>query len=162
MADRITSESVEGWVEGFGLRYHPHPLEDDTGYEWGLVVSGQAFQTIVAQRRAAFNYLAIQATVSVSEEHQAILRSLDEDERASFVYDLSLALHDQAIGHSVEFELDESGAQTKCPLRVTLGTNLTEEPIERADFLRGNHTVQTGATIVALIFQKMAHRRSWP
>lgn len=162
MADRVSRGIVERWAEGFGLQHSRHPLDDDPGFEWGLVVSGQAFQTIVAQRRSAFNYLAIQATVSISDEHQAILRSLDEDERTSFVYDLSLALHGQAIGHSVEFELDESGAQTRYPLRVTLGTNLTEEPIERADFLRGNHTVQTGATIVALMFQKMAHRRGWP
>ena len=161
MQERVTRKKVQDWVKDFGLEHQRHPVDGDSGLEWGLLVSGQAFKAIVAQRTVDFNYLAIQASIAVSEEHQAVLRSLSDDARATFLYDLRLALHQRAIGHAIEYELDESGDATTFPARVTVGTNLVEPPMARADFFRANHIVQTGATIVALMFQKMAHRRSW-
>ncbi len=161
MADRVNRNTVEGWIAGFGLESQPH-LEHDAEFEWGLLVGGQAFTTIVAQRRSDFNYLAVQATVAISPEHQAVARDLDDESRATFLFDLRLALHHQSVGHSIE--LDGAGAedQPDVPVRVTVGTNLTQEQIKRADFFRANHAIQTGASIIALMFQKLAHRKRWP
>ena len=161
MADRVNRKAVESWVTGFGLESQPHP-HHDAEFEWGLLVSGQAFTTIVAQRRSDFNYLAIQATVGVSPEHQAVVRELDQDSRATFLFDLHLALHRQAVGHSIELDGAEAENRPDLPVRVTLGTNLTQERIGRADFFKANHAVQTGASIVALMFQRLAHRKRWP
>ena len=159
--NRVNRETVESWIAGFGLEFQPHP-QLDADFEWGLLVGGQAFTTIVAQRRSDFNYLAFQATVRVSPEHQEVVRELDQGSRASFLFDLRLALHHQSIGHSIE--LDGPGAENRpdLPVQVTLGTNLTQEQIGRADFFKANHAIQTGASIVALTFQKLAHRRRWP
>ena len=153
--------TVESWIADFGLESQPHP-QHDAEFEWGLLVGGQAFTTIVAQRRMDFNYLAIQATVGVSPEHQAVVRELDQESRATFLFDLRLALHHQSVGHSIE--LDGAGAENQpdLPVRVTVGTNLTQEQIGRADFFKANHAIQTGASIVALTFQKLAHSRRWP
>ena len=161
MHERVTRQRVEGWLDDFGLQHQSHPVDDDPGLEWALLVSGQAFKSIVAQRPVEFSYLAIQASIAVSEEHQEALLSLQDDARTTFLYDLRLALHQRAIGHAIEFELDESGNATNRPARVTLGANLVEQSMARADFFRANHVVQTGAMIVALMLQKMAHRRSW-
>ena len=159
--NRVNRATVESWIADFGLESQPHP-QHDAEFEWGLLVGGQAFTTIVAQRRMDFNYLAIQATVGVSPEHQAVVRELDQESRATFLFDLRLALHHQSVGHSIE--LDGAGAENQpdLPVRVTVGTNLTQEQIGRADFFKANHAIQTGASIVALTFQKLAHSRRWP
>ena len=159
--NRVNRQTLESWIADFGLQSQPHP-QHDAEFEWGLLVGGQAFTTIVAQRRSDFNYLAIQATVGVSPEHQAVVRELDQESRATFLFDLRLALHHQSVGHSIE--LDGAGAENQpdLPVRVTLGTNLTQEQIGRADFFKANHAVQTGASIVALMFQRLAHRKRWP
>ncbi len=159
--NRVNRKAVESWIAGFGLESQPHP-EHDAEFEWGLLVGGQAFTTIVAQRRSDFNYLAIQATVGVSPQHQAVVRELDQESRATFLFDLHLALHHQSVGHSIE--LDGAGEEDEpgLPVRVTVGTNLTQEQIGRADFFKANHAIQTGASIVALMFQRLAHRKRWP
>ena len=79
-------------------------------------------------------------------------------DRQSFLYDLQLALHTQSIGHKIEFESDGPD-EAQYPGRVMIGANLTEEPIRRADWFGRNHIVQSGARIVALMFQKLAHQR---
>lgn len=53
-------------------------------------------------------------------------------------------------------------AEPGLPVRVTLGTNLTQEQIGRADFIKANHAIQTGASIVALMFQRLAQRKRRP
>ncbi len=161
MANRVNREAVETWIADFGLESQPHP-EHDADFEWGLIVSGQAFKTIVAQRCADFNYLAMQVTVAVSAEHREVVRTLDVDSRATFLFDLRLALHNQSVGHSIQPDGAEPGGQPDLPLLVTIGTNLTEERICRADFFKANHTIQTGASIVALMFQRLAQRKRWP
>ena len=161
MANRVNRRAVETWIADFGLESQPHP-ELATDFEWGLLVSGQAFNTIVAQRRADFNYLAMQVTVAVSAEHQAVVRKLDDESRATFLFDLRLALHNQSVGHSIELDGAGAGNRPDLPLRVTVGTNLTEERIGRADIFKANDAIQTGASIVALMFQKLAHRKRWP
>ena len=157
MQERVTRETVEGWVEDFGLQHQPHPMDDNPRFEWGLSVGGQAFGTIVAQLQVEFNYLTIQAPIAISKKHQAALRSLDDDTRTAFLYDLRLALHWRAVGHMIEFHIDESGTPTNLPVRVTLGMDLVEQPMARIDFFKANRIVQTGAAVVALTFQKMAH-----
>lgn len=161
MANRVSREAVETWIADFGLESQPHP-EHDADFEWGLLVGGQAFKTIVAQRHSDFNYLAMQVTVAVSAEHREVLRKLDDESRATFLFDLRLALHSQSVGHSIEF--DEAGpeGQPDLPLLVTVGTNLTDERIGRADIFKANHAIQTGASIVALMFQRLANRKRWP
>ena len=161
MANRVSREAVETWIADFGLDSQPHP-EHDADFEWGLLVGGQAFNTIVAQRRADFNYLAMQVSVAVSPAHQAVVRKLDDGSRKTFLFDLRLALHNQSVGHSIEF--DEAGpeGQPDLPLLVTVGTNLTDERIGRADIFKANHAIQTGASIVALMFQRLANRKRWP
>ena len=161
MENRVNRAAVETWIADFGLESQPHP-EHDEEFEWGLLVSGQAFKTIVAQRRADFNYLAMQVTVAVSAEHQEVVRRLDDESRATFLFDLRLALHHQSVGHSIELDGDGEGNQPSLPLRVTVGTNLTEERIGRSDIFKANHAIQTGASIVALMFQRLAHRKRWP
>ena len=161
MSDRVTVESVKNWVEDFGLTHEPHPMDDDPAYDWALLVRGQAFATLVAQRRADFNYLSIQVSLGIADEHRAAWIALDPHDRQSFLYDLQLALHTQSIGHIIEFESDEAD-EVQCPGRVMIGANLTEEPIRRADWFGRNHIVQSGARIVALMFQKLAHQRRWP
>ena len=160
MAHRVTQKAVEDWIADFGLETIPHP-QHDADFEWALLVSGQAFQTIVAQRRSDFNYLAVQATVAVSPEHLEVVQRLDHESRATFLCDLHLALHHQAVGHSIELDEGER-SPPGLPLRVTVGTNLTEESIGRADIFKANHAIQTGASIVALMFQRLAHREQWP
>ena len=160
MPDRISRETLEGWIADFGLECQPWTLGDE--YEWGLLVSGQSFRAIVAQRRSDFNYLAMQATVAVFAEHQAAVRELDDESRATFLFDLRLALHNQSCGHTIEWDGAGEGNQPGLPVQVTVGTNLTEERIERADIFKANHAIQTGASIVALMFQRLAHRRRWP
>ena len=159
--NRVNRQTLESWIADFGLQSQPHP-QHDAEFEWGLLVSGQAFTTIVAQRRSDFNYLAIQATVGVSPEHQAVVRELDQESSATFLFDLHLALHHQSVGHSIERDGAGAENQPDLPVRVTLGTNLTQEQIGRADFFKANHAVQTGASIVALMFQRLAHRKRWP
>ena len=161
MSDRVTVESVKNWVEDFGLTHEPHPMDDDPAYDWALLVRGQAFATLVARRRADFNYLSIQVSLGIADEHRAAWIALDPHNRRSFLYDLQLALHTQSIGHMIEFESDGPDG-VRCPGRVMIGANLTEEPIRRADWFGRNHIVQSGARIVALMFQKLAHQRRWP
>lgn len=157
----MNRKAVETWISDFGLESQPQP-QLATDFEWGLLVSGQAFTTIVAQRRSDFNYLAVQATVAVSAEHQEVLRKLDDESRATFLFDLRLALHNQSVGHSIQLDEADPGGQPDLPLLVTIGTNLTEERICRADFFKANHAIQTGASIVALMFQRLAQRKRWP
>ena len=161
MPNRISQQTLEGWIADFGLESQPH-TEHDADFEWGLLVSGQAFKTIVAQRRSDFNYLAMQVTVAVSAEHREVVRKLDDESRATFLFDLRLALHSQSVGHSIQLDGAEPGGQPDLPLLVTVGTNLTEERICRADFFKANHAIQTGASIVALMFQRLAQRKRWP
>jgi hypothetical protein len=160
MPDRISHDTLEGWIVGFGLESQPWTHGEE--YEWGFLVTGQAFSILVAQRRADFNYLAIQATVAVSAEHQAAVRELDEESRATFLFDLRLALHNQSCGHAIELDGAGEENQPGLPVQVTVGTNLIEERIGRADIFKANHAIQTGASIVALMFQRLAHRRRWP
>ena len=161
MEDRVSRTTAEGWIADFGLESQPHP-QHGAEFEWGLLVGGQAFKIIVAQRRTEFNYLTIQASVAVSPEHQAVVQELDDESKATFLFDLRLALHNQSVGHSIE--LDGSGAenQPNLPVRVTVGTNLTQERIGRTDFFKANHAIQNGASTVALMFQRLAHRKRWP
>lgn len=161
MPNRVNREEAESWIADFGLQSQPH-RQHDAEFEWGLLVGGQAFTTIVAQRRSDFNYLAIQATVGVSPEHQAVVRELDRESRATFLFDLRLALHSQSVGHSIELDGAGAGDRPDLPVRVTVGTNLTQERIGRADFFKANHAIQTGASIIALMFQRLAHRKRWP
>ena len=160
MPNRISRETLEAWIADFGLESQSWMHGD--GYEWGLLVGGQPFTTIVAQRRSDCNYLAVQASVAVSDEHEAAVRRLDDESRTTFLFDLRLALHRNSFGHAIEWNVDADGHQTDLPVGVTVGTNLTEEPIVRADFFKANHAIQTGASIVALMFQRMAHRGNWP
>ncbi|MCH7477113.1 MAG: DUF2299 family protein [SAR324 cluster bacterium] len=161
MGERIERDQIETWLEDAGLSYEPHPLEKDSGYEWGILVSGQPFGVLVAQRPADYSFIYLQISVAVSESHLEVLRGLDEHARVSFVYDLRLALHAQPVGHVIEFEETEDGEPTNVPARVTLGTNLLEDPLVRAGFLRRNHLMQAAAHIVALMFKKVAHRGGW-
>ena len=161
MQNRVNRAAVETWIADFGLESQPHP-EHDAEFEWGLLVGGQAFNTIVAQRRADFSYLAMQVTVAVSAEHREAVRRLDDESRATFLFDLRLALHNQSVGHSIELDADGAENQPGLPLLVTVGTNVTEERICRADFFKANHAIQTGASIAALMFQRLAHRKRWP
>ena len=161
MENRVDRKAVESWIADFGLQSQPHP-QHDAEFEWGLMVGGQAFTTIVAQRRSDFNYLAIQATVGVSTDHQAVVRALDRESRATFLFDLRLALHSQSVGHSIELDGAVAENQPDLPVQVTVGTNLTQEQIRRADFFKANHAIQTGASIVALMFQRLALRKKWP
>ena len=161
MANRVNRNAVETWIADFGLESEPHP-QHDAEFEWSLLVSGQAFKTIVAQRRSDFNYLAMQATVAVSPEHQAVIRKLNDESSATFLFDLRLALHNQSVGHSIELEGAGVANQPDLPIRVTVGTNLTMDRIGRADIFKANHAIQTGASIVALMFQRLAHRKRWP
>lgn len=160
----MTLECVQRWVEDFGLSYEPHSVDDDPAFEWAVLVHGQPFLTLVAQRRADFNYVAIQVGIGIADNHRVAWRALEPEDRQSFLYDLQLALHTQSIGHMIEFESDEGeeGDDVDYPARVTVGANLTKEPIQRSDFLGRNHVVQSGARIVALMFQKMAHQGRWP
>lgn len=167
MGDRITQEQVEGWLDDVGLTYEPFPVDDDPRYEWALLVSGQTYQTLVAQRKAEFNYLFLQIGLAIAEEHLDALRKLDDYDRRLFLYDLRLALLGQAVGSSVEFEGGEDGEgqaaeHTPVPVQVTLGYNLLEEQITRASLLRRNHQMQTTAQIVSTMMQKLVHMGKWP
>ena len=135
MPDRISRETLEGWIADFGLECQPWTLGDE--YEWGLLVSGQSFRAIVAQRRSDFNYLAMQATVAVFAEHQAAVRELDDESRATFLFDLRLALHNQSCGHTIEWDGAGEGNQPGLPVQVTVGTNLTEGTDRACRHLQG-------------------------
>ena len=128
MAIRVSRAEVESWIAGFGLESQPH-AQHGPEFEWGLLVGGQAFTTIVAQRRSDLNYLAIQATVGVSPQHQAVVRELDQESRATFIFDLRLALHHQSVGHSIELDGPKRRTSPISRCGVTVGTNLTQERI---------------------------------
>lgn len=83
---------------------------------------------------------------------------LSGDERETFLYDLRLSLHDRNIGHRVEF----SPEAPDDPVSVAIGSNLIEEQATRTGWFERNHMVQNGASLVALMFQRMAHRQCWP
>ena len=146
------------WVRDFGLA--PHSLTDFGGdrFAWAFTVQGQPFSTVVAQRCADFTYLAIQATVTVAEDHREALRNLGPDERETFLYDLRLSLRDRQIGHGLAFSPEAPGE----PVSVVIGSNLVDEQVTRAAWFARNHAIQNGASLVALMFQKMAHRKCWP
>ena len=98
------------------------------------------------------------ATVTIVEDHREALRDLSPDERETFLYDLRLSLHDRHIGHGLTFSPDAPGE----PVSVIIGSNLIDEQVTRTAWFERNHMVQDGASLVAVMFQKMAHRSCWP
>ena len=154
----VTEDLVKGWVRDFDLDVQTLPDHEDGQFAWAFAVRGQPFATVIARRRADFDYLAIQATVAITSDHLEALRGLSPGEREAFLYDLRLSLNDRNIGHQVEFSTETPDE----PLRVTIGVNLVDEQVTRAAWFERNHVVQSGASIVALLFQKMAHKRCWP
>lgn len=154
----IEQSQITQWLDAENIPYEPSNAEEGTRFAWALIMRPPgALSTALAARAAPHSDLLMEVTVAVADQHKDILRTLDPDARARFMFDLHLALLGKPTGYSLEVSEDDPSVVS----RIIVGHRVLEDPLTRAGFFRRQHQIQSAALLVVTMFQKLDRFRAW-
>jgi len=152
----IEQATIEQWLQDAGIESAEIEAEPASEYAWALGFKAP-LDVAAAHKAVEHNHLLMQLTLNVSEEHEAALRALGDEEREDFNFALRIALLERPVGYQLTLAEDNDTVLKQ----LTFGINVYEDPLQRAGFFRRNHQLQSAALLAAVMVRRLAQLGKW-
>lgn len=156
----VEQDTVVGWLEQQRITEYdtdPGPLEE--GFLWAVTFRPEnRYRVVIGQRHVQWNDLAMQISVTISDDHREGLEALDQDTREMLWYDLRIALLQKPVGYSLDFSGDE---ENELLAGVNVGYRLLEDNLTKAGFFRRHHQLQSASTLAIQLLKKAIRFGEW-